>query len=53
MFRENGLYCLLGQAKVGKSSLALQIANSVANGFTFLDLNTYKTPVLYLSTKIY
>lgn len=51
MIRENGLYCLLGEAKVGKSAIALQIANSVANGFPFLNLKTNKTPVLYLSNK--
>lgn len=52
MIRENGLYCLLGEAKVGKSAMALQIANSVANGIPFLDLKTNKTPVLYLSTEM-
>lgn len=52
MFRENGLYCLLGQAKVGKSAIALQITNSVANGLPFLDLKTNKTPILYLSTEM-
>ena len=52
MIRENGLYCLLGEAKVGKSAMALQIANSVANGFPFLNLNVNKTPVLYLSTEM-
>lgn len=52
MIRENGLYCLLGEAKVGKSALALQIANSVCNGIPFLNLNTNKTSVLYLSTEM-
>ena len=52
MIRENGLYCLLGEAKVGKSAIALQIANSVANGFPFLNLKTNKIPVLYLSTEM-
>ena len=52
MIRENGLYCLLGEAKVGKSAFALQIANSVANGINFLNLKTNKTPVLYLSTEM-
>lgn len=52
MIRENGLYCLLGEAKVGKSAMALQIANSVANGIFFLNLRTNKTPVLYLSTEM-
>ena len=46
MIRENGLYCLLGEAKVGKSAMALQIANSTCNGISFLDLKTNKTPVL-------
>lgn len=52
MICENGLYCLLGEAKVGKSAMALQIANSVANGIPFLDLKTNKSPVLYLSTEM-
>ena len=53
MIRENGLYCLLGEAKVGKSALALQIANSVCNGITFLNLKTHKTMIFYiLSQKI-
>lgn len=52
MIRENGLYCLLGEAKVGKSALALQIANSVCNSIPFLNLNTNKTAVLYLSTEM-
>ena len=52
MIRENGLYCLLGEAKVGKSAMALQITNSVANGIPFLDLKTNKSPVLYLSTEM-
>ena len=52
MIRENGLYCLLGEAKVGKSALALQIANSVCNGIPFLNLKTNKTAVLYLSTEM-
>lgn len=52
MIRENGLYCLLGEAKVGKSAMALQIANSVANGIPLLDLKTNKSPVLYLSTEM-
>ena len=52
MIRENGLYCLLGEAKVGKSAMALQIANSVCNGIPFLNLKTNKTAVLYLSTEM-
>ena len=52
MIRENGLYCLLGEAKVGKSAMAIQIANSVANGIPFLNLKTSKSPVLYLSTEM-
>lgn len=52
MIRENGLYCLLGEAKVGKSALALQIANSVFNGIPFLNLKTNKIAVLYLSTEM-
>ena len=35
MIRENGLYCLLGEAKVGKSAMALQIANSICHSIPF------------------
>ncbi len=54
MIRENGLYCLLGEAKVGKSAMALQIANSICNNIPFLDLKTNKTwiYVKFLDTKI-
>lgn len=52
MIRENGLYCLLEEAKVRKYALALQIANSVCNGIPFLNLKTNKTPILYLSIEM-
>ena len=52
MIREKGLYCLLGEAKVGKSALALQIANSIINSKLFLDKDTNKTPILYISTEM-
>lgn len=52
LIRENGLYAILGSAKVGKSSFALQLANAVANGLNFLNLKTKKHPVLYLSTEM-
>ena len=52
LIRENGLYALLGSAKVGKSSFALQLANAVCDGLNFLNLKTKKHPVLYLSTEM-
>lgn len=52
LIRENGLYVILGSAKVGKSSFALQLANAVCNGLNFLNLKTKTHPVLYLSTEM-
>lgn len=52
MIRENGLYCLLGKAKVERSALVLQIANSICNNIPFLDLKANKTPVFYLSAEM-
>lgn len=52
LIRENGLYAILGSAKVGKSAFALQLANSVCNGTDFLNMKTNKHPVLYLSTEM-
>lgn len=48
----NGLYCLVAEPKVGKSFLALQLANSLVNNKQFLGFNTNPTSVLYVSTEI-
>ncbi len=34
--KSNGLYCLVAEPKVGKSFLALQLANSLTNNKEFL-----------------
>ncbi len=47
-----GLYCLLAKAKVGKSLLALQIADSIANNKQFLGYGVSSSPVLYISTEV-
>ena len=50
--KSKGLYCLVARPKVGKSLLALQLANSVATGTTFLGFRTNPSPVLYISTEM-
>ena len=50
--KSNGLYCLVARPKVGKSLLALQLANSVATGTNFLGLRTSPSPILYISTEM-
>lgn len=52
LLKENGLYCLVARPKVGKSFFVLQLANAVANGIPFLNFETRKTPVLYISTEV-
>ena len=50
--KSNGLYCLVAEPKVGKSFLALQIANSLTNNKEFLGFKVNPTPVLYISTEL-
>lgn len=50
--KSNGLYCLVAKPKVGKSFLALQLANSLTNNKEFLGFKVNPTPVLYISTKL-
>ena len=50
--KSNGLYCLVARPKVGKSLLALQLANSIATGTNFLGFRTSPSPVLYISTEM-
>lgn len=52
LMKSNGLYCLVARPKVGKSLLALQLANSIATGTTFLGFGTEPSPVLYISTEM-
>lgn len=52
IMKSNGLYCLVAEPKVGKSFLALQLANSLVNNKQFLGFNTNLTSVLYVSTEI-
>lgn len=51
IMKSNGLYCLVARPKVGKSLLALQIANSLANNKPFLGHDVTPTPVFYISIK--
>ena len=51
LMKSKGLYCLVARPKVGKSLLALQLANSIATGTTFLGFRTSPSPVLYISTE--
>ena len=43
IMKSNGLYCLVAEPKVGKSFLALQLANSLVNNKQFLGFNTNPT----------
>ena len=52
LMKSKGLYCLVARPKVGKSLFALQLANSVATGTTFLGLKTKSSPALYISTEM-
>lgn len=52
LIKSNGLYVLVAKPKVGKSLLALQLANSICNGISFLNMNTDKQPVFYISTEL-
>jgi len=51
IMKSKGLYCLVSNAKVGKSMLALQLSNSLVYGKQFLGHNTMSSPVLYISTE--
>ena len=51
IMKSNGLYCLVSNAKVGKSMFALQLANAITKGTNFLGHNTMSSPVLYISTE--
>ena len=51
IMKSKGLYCLVSNAKVGKSMFSLQLSNSIINGTQFLGHNTMPSPVLYISTE--
>ena len=51
IMKSQGLYCLVSNAKVGKSMLALQLAYALANKKQFLGFDTKPSPVLYISTE--
>jgi len=50
--KSSGIYCLVARPKVGKSLFGLQLADSIANGTTFLGFKTKPSPVLYISTEM-
>ncbi len=52
LMKSQGIYCLIARPKVGKSLFALQLANSIANGTTFLGFDVNPSPVLYISTEM-
>ena len=52
LMRSKGVYLLVSKPKVGKSFLALQLANSLVNNKQFLGFKTNPTSVLYVSTEI-
>ena len=51
IMKSKGLYCLVSNAKVGKSMFALQLSYAIACGKQFLGHNTKSSPVLYISTE--
>lgn len=51
IMKSKGLYCLVSNAKAGKSMLALQLSNSLTCGKQFLGHDTMPSPVLYISTE--
>lgn len=51
IMKSKGVYLLVSNPKVGKSMLALQLSNSVANGIPFLGYDVNPSPVLYISTE--
>ena len=49
IMKSRGLYCLVSNAKVGKSMLALQLSYSLIRGKQFLGRNVLSpSPVLYV-----
>lgn len=52
IMKSGGLYCLVAWPKVGKSFLALQIADAIANGKEFLGNKVKQSPVFYVSTEL-
>ena len=52
IMKSKGLYCLVAEPKVGKSFLALQIADAIINNKPFLGFPVNSSPVLYISTEL-
>lgn len=53
LMRSKGVYLLVSKPKVGKSLFVLQLANSIANGKSFLGHEILKpSPVLYITTEL-
>ena len=48
LIKGNKVSILTGGSKTGKSTLALQLANSVSKGIPFLNNNTIQCDVLYI-----
>ncbi len=51
IMRSKGIYCLVANAKVGKSMFSLQLSDSLANNKQFSGLDVMSTPVLYITTE--
>ena len=51
IMRSKGIYCLVANAKVGKSMLSLQLSDSLANEKQFLGQDVMSSPVLYITTE--
>lgn len=51
IMKSKGLYCLVSNAKVGKSMFAIQLSYALATGKQFLGHNVMPSPVLYISTE--
>jgi len=49
--KSKGLYCLVSNAKVGKSMFAIQLSYALATGKQFVGHNTMSSLVLYISTE--
>ena len=50
--KSSGIYCLVARTKVGKLLFGLQLADSIANGTTFLGFKTNPSSYITNSTVI-
>ena len=51
IMRSKGIYCLVANAKVGKSMMSLQLSDSLANKKQFLGQDVMSSPILYITTE--